>query len=240
VVDETKFLGVIFDKKLNFISHSKYVKKKCQKALDLLRVVAHTNWGGDRTTLLSLYRALVRSKLDYGSMVYGSSRPSYIQMLKPIQNQELRLCLRAFRTSAEESLGVEANEPPLALRREKLALQYASKIAAIPSNPAYDCIFNPNNETLFANKPKAIPTFRIKESLETLEFDVDNIAKFQYPDTPPWTYAVNVNLAISEARKDSTDPLIYNSMFKEVKEIHADHKFIYTDGSYKDDKAFSK
>nr|KAG5685338.1 hypothetical protein BaRGS_017659 [Batillaria attramentaria] len=36
------------------------------KALDVLRVVGHTDWGGDRTVLLRLYRALVRSKLDYG------------------------------------------------------------------------------------------------------------------------------------------------------------------------------
>ncbi len=59
VVEETKFLGLIFDKKLNFIPHIKYVKKKCQKALDLLRVVAHTEWGGDQKTLLSIYHALV-------------------------------------------------------------------------------------------------------------------------------------------------------------------------------------
>ena len=43
VVEETKFLGVIFDKKLTFIPHIKKLKAKCQKALNLLRVVAHTD-----------------------------------------------------------------------------------------------------------------------------------------------------------------------------------------------------
>ena len=42
VVEETKYLGVIFDKKLTFIPHIKKLKAKCQKALNLLRVVAHT------------------------------------------------------------------------------------------------------------------------------------------------------------------------------------------------------
>ena len=37
VVEETKFLGVIFDKKLTFISHIKKLKAKCQKALNLLK-----------------------------------------------------------------------------------------------------------------------------------------------------------------------------------------------------------
>ena len=40
-----------------------------------------------------LYRSLIRSKLDYGCIVYGSARKSYLQMLDPIHNQGLRLCL---------------------------------------------------------------------------------------------------------------------------------------------------
>ena len=39
VVEETKFLGVIFDKKLTFIPHIKKLKAKCQKALDLLELL---------------------------------------------------------------------------------------------------------------------------------------------------------------------------------------------------------
>ena len=52
VVDEAKFLGVIFDRKLSFIPHIKYLKAKCLKALNLLKVLSHTNWGADRSILL--------------------------------------------------------------------------------------------------------------------------------------------------------------------------------------------
>ena len=64
VVEETKFLGVIFYKKkqLTCIPHIKKLKAKCQKALNLLRVVAHTDWGADRKVLLHLFRTIVRSK----------------------------------------------------------------------------------------------------------------------------------------------------------------------------------
>ena len=71
VVDGFKFLGLIFDRKLSFIPHIKYIKAKCLKALNLLNVLSHTNWGADRTVLLQLYRSLIRSKLDYGSIIYG-------------------------------------------------------------------------------------------------------------------------------------------------------------------------
>ena len=67
VVEQTKFLGLIFDKKLSFIPHLQYLKNKCFKALNLLRVVANTKWGSDEKTLLHLYRSLIRSKLEYGA-----------------------------------------------------------------------------------------------------------------------------------------------------------------------------
>ena len=50
VVDQYKFLGVIFDKKLSFIPRINYFRAKCHKALQLLRVVAHTDWGADKST----------------------------------------------------------------------------------------------------------------------------------------------------------------------------------------------
>ena len=128
VVEQYKFLGVIFDRKLSFIPHINYLKAKCHKALQLLRVVAHTDWGADKSTLLKLYKSLVRSKLDYGCFIYGSARKSYLRCLDSIHHLGLRLALGALRTSPVESLYVEANEAPLSLRREKLALQYYTKL----------------------------------------------------------------------------------------------------------------
>ena len=82
VVEETKLLGVIFDKKkILFIPHIKKLKAKYQKALNLLRVDAHTDLGADRKVLLHLYITIVRFKLDYGSIVYGSARKSYFKHL---------------------------------------------------------------------------------------------------------------------------------------------------------------
>ena len=131
------------------------LKAKCLKALDILKVLSSSNWGGDRTVLLNLYRSLIRSKLDYGSIVYGSARKSYLKSLDTIHHQGLRLALGAFRTSPIESLYAESNEPSLYKRREKLSLQYVTKLAANPRNSAYDCVFNPKYERFYNNKPLA-------------------------------------------------------------------------------------
>ena len=76
MADEAKFLGLVFDRRLTFRAHVKYLKTVCDKALNVLRVVGHTDWGADKVVLLilRLYRALVRSKLDYGCIVYRCLR----------------------------------------------------------------------------------------------------------------------------------------------------------------------
>jgi len=110
------------------------------KALNLIRVVAHTSWGADQHTLLHLYRSLVRSKLDYGCIVYGSVRNSYLRMLDPVQNHALRLCLGAYQTSPSLSLCVLANEPPLYIRRRKLSIEYCLKLSSSTQNPTYGSV----------------------------------------------------------------------------------------------------
>jgi hypothetical protein len=142
IVRETKYLGIIFDNKLTFLNHIKMLKNKCIKALNILKCLSSTDWGADSTVLLNLYRSLIRSKLDYGCIVYGSARPSYIKLLDTVHHQGLRLSLGAFRTSPRESLYVETNEPSLENRRIKLGMQYTTKLKVYPSNPTYDCVFN--------------------------------------------------------------------------------------------------
>ena len=43
-VEESKFLGLIFDRKLSFIANIKYLKEKCLKALNILKSISHTSF----------------------------------------------------------------------------------------------------------------------------------------------------------------------------------------------------
>ena len=177
VVEETTFLGVIFDRKLSFIPHLKYVKTKVLKALNILKGIGKTEWGADRKVMLRLYISLIRSKLNYGCIVYGSARKSYLQMLDPIHKQGLRLCLGAFRTSPVESLYVDAHEPGLGARRAKLSLQYVTKIKSLPNHPAHNAVFDNTYMKLFDARPNAIRTFGlcIKQFLTASNIDVSDI-----------------------------------------------------------------
>ena len=90
------------------------------------------------------------------AQLYGSARKSYLKCLDTIHHHGLRLALGAFRTSPVESLYAELNEPSLYTRREKILLQYTTKVAANPKNPAHNFVFNPKYER-FYNTPSACP-----------------------------------------------------------------------------------
>ena len=78
VEESTKFLGLWWDSHLSFKKHISVLKTQCKEALNLIRVVAHLKWGGDRDTLLMLYRAIVRSMFDYGCMCMAQHQtPTY-------------------------------------------------------------------------------------------------------------------------------------------------------------------
>ncbi|KAK3893021.1 hypothetical protein Pcinc_003200 [Petrolisthes cinctipes] len=115
--EETRFLGLLFDKRLTWAPHLRTLKVSCLKALNLLRVLIHTSWGADRATLLRLYHVLIRSKLDYGCEVYSSATDARLRVLDPVHHAGVRLATEAFRSSPIPSLLVDANEPPLDLRR---------------------------------------------------------------------------------------------------------------------------
>ena len=240
VVKETKFLGVIFDQKLSFLPHLKAFKSKCLKALDIIKVVSNQEWGADKSVLLKLYRSLVRSKLDYGCIVYGSARPSYLKMLNTIHHQGLRLALGAFRTSPVDSLYIEAGELPLEHRRIILSLQYVTKLKSTPSNPAFNCVFRPEYENKYLRNTKVISPLgiRIKDHLQSCNILIDEINDDDIYDIPPWELpSPTVNLALHSSSKSETHSSEYRQrFFLEVNDYYENKNVvpIYTDGSKTD------
>jgi hypothetical protein len=200
IVPEAKFLDLLFDSKLTFLPH---IKNKSLTVLNILKFVSSTDWVADSTVLLNLYRSLIRSILDYGCIVYGSARPSYIKLFHAVHHQGLRLSLGAFRTSPVEILYVEAKEHSLENRRIKLGMQYATKLKAYPSNPSYDCVFNPLYENVYDKQSNTIQHF------ENSDMNLDDITPIVIPENPPWLNPKPIfNFELTQYRISETNPLI--------------------------------
>jgi len=237
VSEDAKFLGVVFDKRLTFAKHVKELKESCQKALNVLRVVSSTDWGADSVTLLRLYRALVRSKLDYGCVVYGSASKSILRSLDPIHHAGLRISLGLFRTTPMHSLYVKANEPPLSLRRKKLTLNYVVKLKGCIDNPAQRCVFNEKSDCSKYEARKLTPPLYLRKIPLLAEAGIDTVI---VDDTtlnfvPPWEMmAPEVNLGLTKQKKDSISSVQHKQAFIEECEKYPGFKKIFTDASKAD------
>ena len=99
-----KILGMTLDSKLNWGSHIDDVVNKCEKVLNLMRLLSGTKWGAESKPLLQIYQALVRSKLDYGGEILESAAETTKLKLDRVQAKALRIVTGAPKDAATEAL----------------------------------------------------------------------------------------------------------------------------------------
>ena len=146
----------------------------------------------------------------------------------------LRLALVAFRTSPVNSLYVEANEPSLSYRRQKLSLQYFLKLKSNRFNPTHKVVFKPQYKRLFERKPNVIPPFgiRMEAIVDNLGIDTESIADYKISEIPPWTLnSAEFRFELASDKKSITDRTVFNARYSEIKEHYFPFKPIYTGGS---------
>ena len=144
-----------------------------------------------------LYRAIVRSKFDYGCIVYGTASNTNLRQLNNIHNSGLRLALGAFCTSPIVfSLYTEANEAPLEERRLKLSMHYYVKTHACIDNPAHHALheFDWTIRDLYAprpngrgmTRPPAPPVgLEVHEAMASAEINAELVCHLRTPNFPP-------------------------------------------------------
>lgn len=103
-----RFLGVDFDTRLTWRENIKY-------EMDIIchGYLSGLAWRASIIALKYIYIALIRSRLDYRSIVHGSATEPVLVDLDRVQSRALRVCLEAVRTFPVCALQVEAEEMPL-------------------------------------------------------------------------------------------------------------------------------
>ena len=136
IAGSAKFLGVIFDERLNFKEHIDAIYIKCQRRLNLMKSLSGADWGSSRRSQMMIYRQLIRPILDYGCIGYDVMSDSQKQRLDSIQYQALKIASGAMITTSLNALQVISGEPPLKLRRLELQCKYLLKTKVLPLHPA--------------------------------------------------------------------------------------------------------
>ena len=86
--EEEKDLGITFDPKLNFDSHISNITKKANQ---MLGIIKRTFTFIDKHTFLKLYKALVRSHLEYGNVIWSPIFKRQSVQIESIQRRATKL-----------------------------------------------------------------------------------------------------------------------------------------------------
>lgn len=226
-----KFLGVVFDNKLTWNAHIKYIVEKCKRRLNLMRAVSGYTWGASKRSLKAIYRTLVRPILEYGDIAFATASKTALAKLTSIQTEALRLCCGAAKGTPASALQNECGEIPLHLRYLQNALKFSIKIKG--------SAFSPVSGTL---QPHWTNEYRTRHSkfksiyTRTSEF----LSAFNTPckgpsfsQTPPWlNKPIKVNTSLRKSLNKKVDhPDCMKQLVLEIIEKYQHHTHIYTDGS---------
>ncbi|CAF3313020.1 unnamed protein product [Rotaria sp. Silwood2] len=88
-----RYLGVIFDHKLDWRTQVKHVETKVASRINLLRFLSKLNPNANLNTMLTLYKSLVRSVIAYGSIILLTAKENIWKRLQTIQNKALKATL---------------------------------------------------------------------------------------------------------------------------------------------------
>ena len=88
ILNESKYLGIIIDNKLNFKSHIKSIEHKLARAVGIMSKIKYIL---PRSAKLKLYYSLVHQHLLYGLPVWGSTFPSNQSKLCTYQNKAVKI-----------------------------------------------------------------------------------------------------------------------------------------------------
>ncbi|RMZ94361.1 RNA-directed DNA polymerase from mobile element jockey-like, partial [Brachionus plicatilis] len=90
---EIKFLGIKFDSKLNFNILVDEIKERCNKRLNIIKILSNKKWGLNQNKG-NLYKSLVGSILDYSFPCLNSFSENNTRKLQAIQNTAVRSILK--------------------------------------------------------------------------------------------------------------------------------------------------
>jgi hypothetical protein len=135
-----RFLGITFDKNLNFRNHVDSIKKSCVSRLNILKIFSYGGWSLTPTTMMGIYKALIRSLIDYCSFAYNCMDKKSRNSLQSIQNNAIRICykLNFNKTTKNQLSTIEihkiANIETIENRCETLKKDYIEN-AILSENP---------------------------------------------------------------------------------------------------------
>jgi hypothetical protein len=115
------------DEKLNWKRHLGYLVKRGNRRLGSLRKLCRKDGIGQNNGM-SLYKAMVRPVIEYGSEIWGDSSKTNLQKLNSIEQKSLTTAMGVNRLAKSSQVNMESATTPLFLRRKRKLINTFKRI----------------------------------------------------------------------------------------------------------------
>ena len=228
-VEQLKYLGIWLDQKGTWRTHVENIELKCKKVINLMRAIVGKDWGADKPSLIYIYRALMRSAIDYGCMLYGAAAKTHLNKIDRAINKALRMCAGVMRSSPINAIH-KLGEVPIELRRDKILLQYWSRLQGGGyENPAKTVIQEcweygtyQSNGFGWITKAKS-EEYRVN-NIRVTSTPTSNIPIRFFPE-------IEIDFSLIEMRREWEEGEIAYKASNYIRNNHYSYLDIYTDGS---------
>lgn len=122
-----KMLGIIFDRKLGFRQHIESIRSKCSDRLKLIKILSYKKWNLETSTLISIYKSLIGSIIDYTNIIYNQLSNTLEDFIAVTQNQALRTIFHKPREtpiSILNQIGLNHKLKTIKTRAKELNVRY--------------------------------------------------------------------------------------------------------------------
>ena len=239
--ESQKYLGLIIDKSLTWNKHIEYLRTDCRRRMNLLKHVGHLSWGADTKTLILMYKAIIKSKIEYGAEIYGSASATLLAKLNALQNEALRVATGAFKSSRIESLEVLTGVMPLRLSRQQKLAKYMLRVWATPTNPVNRLMSNnSSNRYIDSEEPPHLTQFaqrsltkKFESTSRELKLEQQHLWIEGNTQFPPWkTESLEPCPDLIKNSKGSIPDITLKVIFYSHMVSHKENEYrVYTDGS---------
>jgi hypothetical protein len=120
--DSTRYLGVELDRKLDWKKHIEGKIKNAKKLLHVVANISRDSYGPKPKMMKWAFESIVRSKLMYGSMVWGHMARKYEGQLRRLNRMAINTITHIPKSAPTRGLEVVLDIMPLHLAIEENGL----------------------------------------------------------------------------------------------------------------------
>ncbi|XP_066585913.1 uncharacterized protein [Prorops nasuta] len=230
--ESTKFLGIIYDFQYNFKAQIDEIRRKSFNKLNLLKFISGIRWGANTSTLLTLYKSLIRSGIDYNSFIYFPKKQRDLLAIEKIQFSAIRISM-GYRISTPTNILLGESKICLLQHRSKfLCNKFIAKCISINSSfissRVRQLMFSPLLEPLIKSSHSCLTSCikNVRSYYQSIRTDI-KLTPFLTDYCPSYSFDTDTSLGL--LLKSSPSP---NLLFLDhLSYLPPNTITIFTDGS---------